>query len=1143
MYVLSMLFSVSCLGQEVLKYSILEESATGSFVGDVREDSNLRATVSAEDFSQISYNILSQSKSYEKSFTVDPRNGSLYTHDRIDRETISECAFETTCVLSLSVVAKSQISAFFRTLKLSITVIDINDHVPRFPEASTKIDISELATVGSLMSLVGATDADVGNYSLQRYYILDEANLNLPFTTTYERFVDGSSVVKLKITGNLDRETRESYSIIIVAEDGGSPKLTGTMLVNINIEDTNDNAPVFDQTVYNVTVNETLEVNGEIIQLSAEDMDVGVNSEIAYSLSKNQIGKVQELFAIDEKTGILTLEKKFESGGQYRIIVEATDKGTQPLMTQTVVVVTVLDSDNNRPEIKVNLFSDTGIATISEYADLGTVVAHVMLIDSDTGANGIITCEISSDNDVFKLQGLDVNEYKVTVAKGLDRETMDFIYVVINCNDMGTPPKTTFVEFSVKVIDENDHSPIFLQTIYFVDMQENNEVNTDVVQVSAIDNDIDKNGEVSYSVWATGVYRFTMDPLSGIIKTQSVFDRENSTRITFYAYAKDNGVPARTSTATIVINVLDENDNIPEFTEPLYEFYVSENLPVDTSVGFVEARDPDFGENSKLSFQIDSDLPFSVDEKGSIRTTEVLDREAIPIYGFLVTAYDHGTPSWNSSANVIVHVTDVNDHVPRFIFPDADNYTVELKASALPNSVVTKIRAFDLDEGLNGELKYSIESLNYTDLFAMDRNTGEIRILRQLVSTDPEVFNIMLRVQDKGNPNRSTTTSVNIFVARKVATPPPAENTGENLLIAITLGTVTFVLVFTIVLVICILKRRWYNKNNTSDSEDKFCENVTSGRERKVKFADLEPETSDTSKSVTLTPPLESLTTFGCDGNDSRDSDMTTSTVDMETPILEKEKVSKDKSCEVSSKQQTTPRSDKESPRYGTKPSTESSQLQTLHSHSTLINATIKPHTSLSAFGLDDNHSHTSGETVTSDSGRGGSESDIHSACLSNSHDSDMRIPSDFRYPKGPVNSTIVDHKTPYMNLADLRHHNCPRLPVAQQIQHDRKLRLQLRDFTDRISLRNKSDVHNLHRGPYTQSDNNFDRHRVFPVSKPPIFPPPPSDLDRSFMTYEEEDDDLSTTTSGSYTIDHEDVSLDLRSPVPNAPGLKSCLV
>ena len=888
-YIYSIICCITCLGQEILKYSIFEELPKGRFIGDVRQDSNLRAMASADDFSQISYSVLVEGKTYEKYFTVDSRNGSLYTDDVIDRDSLTTCVYETVCVLQLSIVAKSEISAFFRTLKVNITIKDINDNVPVFPEDFMTRKISELASIGASISLVGAVDSDSGNYSLQRYYILNEATLDLPFTISYEKFVDGSSDVKLKIVDKLDRETQDSYALIIVAEDGGEPPLTGTMSVNIIIDDTNDNKPVFGSQLYNATVNETMAIGEEIIQLSATDADLGINSEIVYRLSRNQISKIRELFAINESTGVMSVKKKFESGGQFRVIVEASDKGIQPLMTQAIVEVTVLDSDNNRPEIKVNLFSDSGMATISEYADLGTVVAHVKIIDKDTGANGIIECDIDSDNGVFTLQGLDVNEYKVTVAKGLDRESMDFIFVVINCHDKGSPPQTSFIEFSVKVIDENDHSPIFLQKIYFIDILENNTVNSDIVQVSAIDNDIGRNGEISYSVWATGDYRFTMDPLSGLIKTQSSFDREKNATIKLYAYAKDNGSPARTSTATVIINVLDLNDNAPVFDKMFYEFNVSENVAINTDVDRVNATDTDAGDNAKLGYHIDMSLPFLIDSNGVIKTKKSLDREDKSIYSFLVTAYDHGTPTLNASTNVVVHVLDKNDHVPKFIFPDIVNYTVELDADTQPNSVVTKIKALDFDDGLNGELFYSILNSNVSDLFTMDGYTGEITLIRPLSSSHADVINILLRVDDRGSPSNHATTSLNIFIARKQPAPPADDSNGKNLLIAITVSVVTFVLVFTIILVICILKRNWFRNKDSSCSEETFCEKVKSGNERRVKFADLEPRINDKSVPVTMPPPYEAMTTFSnSDGNDSRDSDMTTSTVDMETPILEK---------------------------------------------------------------------------------------------------------------------------------------------------------------------------------------------------------------------------------------------------------------
>ena len=841
------LLMLTVYGQEnVLQYSVSENVQKGTYLGNVDKDSNLRSTVSSEDYSHIKYSFLHEGHSYQNLFSVNAVNGSVYTYATIDRESIQECEYETSCVLPLSVVAQSKISAFFRKIKLNITIVDVNDHAPSFSKERTVLEISEIATVGSAIALVGASDADSGNNSLQVYYILESDTHDLPFATSFEKFVDGTSVVKLEITGNLDRETKDFYNLTIVAEDNGDPKLTGTMEVNILIEDSNDNAPVFTQSPYNVTIAETTEVGTEILRLTATDADLGINSEIIYSLSRNQMGKIHDLFVVNETTGALCVKSAFTNAAQYRVIVEATDKGLQPLMEQAVVVIQILDSNNNPPEITINLFSDTGIAKISEFANVGTVVAHVGLVDKDTGINGVIECEISSDHGVFKLQGFDFNEFKVTVAKELDRETMEFVYVIINCFDKGSPPLSSYVEFSVQITDENDESPRFLQEIYFVDVYENNKIDLELVQVSAIDNDIGDNGDIRYSAWATGKYQFYIDAVSGFIKTMSSFDRETDDRVTLYAYAKDKGSPQRTGTATVILNILDVNDNDPRFDAEMFVFNVSENLAAGTSVGTIVVQDDDTDKNGQLSLIIDADLPFTIDSSGLIKTVRQLDREDKHIYSFLVTAFDHGVPSRNSTSSVVVHILDVNDNHPVFVFPEVANYTVVIPIDTQPKSVVAKIKAFDLDERMDSQkqLFYSILNTNVSKTFTMDGNTGEITLARPLLDTDQEIFNIQLRVEDNGNPKRHNTTSLQIFIERLETPKRPSDTGGENMLIAIVIGCVTFVLVFTIVLVIFILriKARKHKDEGESD-QDRFYDKPHG--EKRVQFAEIAHQTAD----------------------------------------------------------------------------------------------------------------------------------------------------------------------------------------------------------------------------------------------------------------------------------------------------------
>ena len=143
--------------------------------------------------------------------------------------------------------------------------------------------------------------------------------------------------------------------------------------------------------------------------------------------------------------------------------------------------------------------------------------------------------------------------------------------------------------------------------------------------------------------------------------------------------------------------------------------------------------------------------------------------------------------------------------------------------------------------------------------------------------------------------------------------------------------------------------------------------------------------------------------------------------------------------------------------------------------------------------------------------------------------------PSDLRLFRGPANSTMVDMRKPWMNLADLRNHRCPMPPVAKQLQMDQRHRLQIKDFKN-VQKSTKPNVNNFRR-----SMPEFDRTKFVTFQEP--LTSPGSDGDCTFVTYDEEDDDMSTTTSGSYTIEHEDASLDISAQGVKFPGLRSCLV
>lgn len=137
------------------------------------------------------------------------------------------------------------------------------------------------------------------------------------------------------------------------------------------------------------------------------------------------------------------------AGQTYNLEVEARDGGTAFKSSRAQAVVRVLDTHNSRPEIIMSVLGSSATTTLSELADLGRVVAHILVRDSDSGLNGIVTCYLNATH--FQLQAMDVGQYKVILSRPLDREAQDTHVVNVTCEDAGKPPLSDSKIFRVKV--------------------------------------------------------------------------------------------------------------------------------------------------------------------------------------------------------------------------------------------------------------------------------------------------------------------------------------------------------------------------------------------------------------------------------------------------------------------------------------------------------------------------------------------------------------------------------------------------------------------------------------------------------------------------------------------------------------------
>ncbi|XP_046363147.2 protocadherin beta-6-like isoform X2 [Haliotis rufescens] len=1140
-FVIGLCFITMCgCAEFTYYYNIYEEvpPAHSTFIGNIPNDTNLKSMVSEADFSNLQYSFLTEGD-YEttKYFSLDENTGNLRTSsdDVLDRETL--CPFASTCVLSLEIAIKSKLTQFFRTVALEISIADVNDNAPKFPTNKKTLNISEEVVTGASFALDGAVDRDTGaNNSLQTYTIQPEDG---PFELQFSKNIDGTSYLNLVVREKLNHEERNLYNVQVIAVDGGVPPNQGVLSVEINVIDMNDNRPRFTQDSYSVVVEENVAQNFVILVVNATDADSGANGEVRYSLSSHQAVKNQKLFAINPQTGELSVtgELQSEPEEKYDIIVEASDMGVQPFTTQTVVTVEVLDTINNPPRIRVNLLTSQvlNFSLISEYANLGVVVAHIRVYESDRGRNGIVKCELIQHN-YFELQGFDVNEYKVIVAKPLDRESKAEHTLTVQCEDAGTPPLSVNASFIVKVTDENDNAPQFSRAVYSATIRENNKIGDSVLTVVAQDVDEGINSDIRYSL--SPMYNreeFIISPESGLILANTRFDYETKSVMNFSVIAVDSGNPPKTSTAKVTVRVIDVNDQKPTFSHSVFHFNVSESAKLGQNVGQIIAFDFETGGNGEvyisLSPEIDNISPFALFQNGTIILNGSIDHEARNQYEFRVSAIDRGTPPLNATTYVRISILDENDNMPVITYPNITHHSTQISTDYQIDSIITSVQAKDADFGVNAQLKYVITSRNDSGRFEIDAKTGEISVTKHLSKNDINMYKFMIMVQDGGVPPHASHTIlfVNIVAGNGSAMLGTHGHNDQNVLITVTIICVTAIVSAIIVLVIIVMKRK--DKQRTKTPEGSMYLQPPSSLTQyvdKVKVDNVR-----TSKGVENHTDEE----FGFSGRKEKDA----------------ENMKNDSNSQYSLSKETRDESDGRL-----------DQLAVLQLHQALLQ-TYQGHQlsntqKIAAWqrGQDDVHSDASGETTTSDSGRGGSEEDIcsHSGAsasqiedlhemsrdtlLNNtSFQSSQTIPSSLKSGlKDNVRASVRKHVT-FRDLSDKGHHDIyPEPSQHHQVPPSKHHPVRNMDKTYpqnpplKPPSRGPQNCGFTVRNPTFTSDNFY--HGGCKKSVGDFHLPVQDhishvrDWRNDSIATTDDGDDRSTTTSGSYTIDNDESCVNL---------------
>ncbi|XP_028599588.1 protocadherin-7 isoform X3 [Podarcis muralis] len=488
--------------------------------------------------------------------------------------------------------------------------------------------------------------------------------------------------------------------------------------------------------------------------------------------------------------------------------------------------VIILDINDNTPTFPSPVLT----LTVEENRPVGTLYLLPTATDRDFGRNGIERYELLQEPDggrrgggssasatsdsalypgggkrrqeadggarssVFELQVADTpdgeKQPQLIVKGALDREQRDSYELTLRVRDGGDPARSSQAILRVLITDVNDNSPRFEKSVYEADLAENSSPGTPILQLRAADSDVGVNGQIEYVFGAAteSVRRLLrLDESSGWLSVLHRIDREEVNQLRFTVMARDRGQPPKTDKATVVLNIRDENDNVPTIDIrkigriPLRDGVasVAEDVLVDTPIALVQVSDRDQGENGVVTCTVVGDVPFQLKpasegegepqnkRKYFLHTSAPLDYEAVRDYNVVIVAVDSGSPSLSSNNSLLVRVGDTNDNPP--VFSQAV-LEVSFPENNAPGERVATVIATDADSGKNAEIAYSLEPSPLSaespgGLFTIDPDSGDVRVQAVLDREQRDTYEFQVTARDKGVPSLQGSTTVVVRVA------------------------------------------------------------------------------------------------------------------------------------------------------------------------------------------------------------------------------------------------------------------------------------------------------------------------------------------------------------------------------------------
>ncbi|XP_051056785.1 protocadherin beta-3 [Phodopus roborovskii] len=429
----------------------------------------------------------------------------------------------------------------------------------------------------------------------------------------------------------------------------------------------------------------------------------------------------------------------------------------------------IIDVNDNAPEF----FENAMQLKVLESSPPGTIIPLGNAVDLDVGRNGLQNYTVfpTSHFHVRTRHRRDGRKHpELVLDRALDREEQPELSLTLTALDGGSPPRSGTAQVHILVLDINDNAPEFTQSLYEVHILEKSPVGSVIITVSASDLDTGNFGAISYAFFHASeeiLKTFQLNPITGDIQLVKGLDYETMNTYEVDIEAKDGG--GLSGKCTVIVQVVDVNDNPPELTLTSVNSPIPENL-AEIVVAVFSVADLDSGDNGKVTCFIQNDLPFilkpSIENFYTIVSEGALDRESRAEYNITITVTDMGTPRLTTQHTITVQVSDVNDNAPAFT---QTSYTLFVQENNSPALHIGTISATDSDSGSNAHITYSLlpthdPQLALSSLISINADNGQLFALRSLDYEALQTFEFRVGATDQGSPALSSQVLVHVLV-------------------------------------------------------------------------------------------------------------------------------------------------------------------------------------------------------------------------------------------------------------------------------------------------------------------------------------------------------------------------------------------